>query len=142
MVDCGGRTNLIEKMPSELRACLSVGSDTTLMVWADVDDDPANPDALKELFWNEARRQGVVRSSFDTVVFAFARDRLENWIEFLLGGSTDEAVEGPRIKYPRLAADAARALAKRCRSGDRSTELPDSLEWSCENWRDLLRRMS
>ena len=34
-VDCGGRKALIEKMPSELRACLNAGADTTLIVWAE-----------------------------------------------------------------------------------------------------------
>ena len=36
---CGGRNELIGKMPSELRACLNAGANTTLIVWADVDDD-------------------------------------------------------------------------------------------------------
>ena len=50
-VDCGGRKALIEKMPSELKACLNAGADTTLIVWADVDDDKETCDQFKEDFW-------------------------------------------------------------------------------------------
>src|SRR4051812_28115379 len=46
-VDCGGRTELITRMPQELRACLAMGGDTTLMVWADLDHDMEDGDELK-----------------------------------------------------------------------------------------------
>jgi hypothetical protein len=54
IVDCGGRPELIKKMPMELGACLAMGGDTTLMVWADLDDDMPDGDTLKERFWQEA----------------------------------------------------------------------------------------
>ena len=53
-------------------------------------------------------------SDFDRVVFVFAKDRLENWIEFLLTGSTDEAQEGPRVKDGKRVAAAAKTLAQTC----------------------------
>lgn len=139
---CGGRKALIEKMPARLRNCLNRGSDTTLMVWADCDDSHADGDALKESFWKEAARQGVTKEQFDRVVFVFAKDRLENWIEFLQTGNTDEAKEGPRVKHNREVADAAKKLADFCKSGNSVPNMPRSLQWSCKNWRALVERMS
>ena len=83
LMPCGGRKAVAEKLPEELRNCLSAGGDTTLMVWADCDDDCADGETLKASFWREAQRQGITKEQFDRVVFIFAKDRLENWIEFL-----------------------------------------------------------
>lgn len=142
VVSCGGRGELIRKMPSELRACLAAGGDTTLMVWADCDDDCENGDALREKFWLEAKQQGITRKQFDRVVFVFAKDRLENWIEFLETGATDESQEGPRAKNNRVVADAARKLARLCQERSRVDDMPPSLQWSCKNWRTLVDRMT
>lgn len=140
-VDCGGRRELIERTPSELRACLNAGSDTTLIVWADVDDDMEDCDQLKEQFWRTAQAMGISEEEFSQIVFVFAKDRLENWIEFLTTGATDESIEGPRVKHNREVADAAKALARRCLSQEAGPRLPQSLEWSCGNWKELVTRM-
>ena len=140
-VDCGGRSDLIARMPSELRNCLAMGGNTTLMVWADLDHDMASGDQLKEQFWSAAQQAGIQREDFDQVVFVFAKDRLENWIEFLLAGTTDESREGPRRKHDKEVAEAARSLARRCVSGAVEPKLPSSLSWSCQNWRKLVDRM-
>lgn len=140
-VDCGGRANLIKKMPGELKACLTAGADTTLMVWADLDHDMAGGNQLEDEFWREAQAARITRVEFDQVVFAFAKDRLENWIEFLRTGATDESKEGPRVKQNREAADAAKVLAERCQRQTKEPPLPLSLAWSCENWNELVRRM-
>jgi len=141
-VDCGGRTELIERMPAELRAVLRMGASTTLMVWADLDHDMPTCLALKNRFWAVAQEKGVSQAEFDQVVFAFAKDRLENWIEFLSAGATNESIEGARVKHNREAADAGRALADRCRSSRQVSLLPRSLKWSCLNWRALSQRMA
>lgn len=141
LVPCGGRSALIERMPSELRGCLNAGGDTTLMVWADCDDDCADGDTLKAAFWSEAQSHGITKEQFDRVVFIFAKDRLENWIEFLRTGTTDEAREGPRTKDNRPVAEAAKNLARRCGAGKPWDGIPPSLEWSCKNWRALVKRM-
>lgn len=140
---CGGRKEVMEKMPSELRACLGAGCDSTLMVWADCDDDCDDGDALKAKFRLEAERQGITRDQFERVVFVFAKDRLENWIEYLETGATDESKEGPRVKNNRsvTVAEAAKKLAKMCQSGARVDDMPSSLQWSCKNWRALAARM-
>jgi hypothetical protein len=140
-VPCGGRSDLIAKMPAELRSCLAVGGNTTLMVWADLDHDMETGEQLKERFWTAAQEAGIEKKEFDQVVFVFAKDRLENWIEFLLTGSTDESKEGPRQKHDKPVADAARLLAKKCDSGAVAPKLPPSLDWSCQNWRNLVERM-
>jgi hypothetical protein len=140
-VDAGGRKSLIERMPSELRACLDMGGDTTLMVWADLDHDMNNGDQLRQRFWEEAERRGVTREQFDRIVFVFAKDRLENWIEFLVSGTTDEAKEGPRQKHDRVVAEAARSLGQRCQNQAGGPALPPSLQWSCRNWQQLVERM-
>jgi hypothetical protein len=140
-VDCGGRTSLIARMPTELKAVLAQGGETTLMVWADVDDDPPTPVALRTLFHAQAKAEGMSEEQFDQVVFIFARDRLENWIEFLNTGVTDEDREGPRVNN-REAADAAKRLAARCRQEQPGPPLPRSLHWSCLNWKALAKRMS
>ncbi len=141
IVPCGGRKALIEKMPGELQGCLAAGADTTLMVWGDCDDDCADGNALKALFLKEATCKGVTKEQFDRVVFVFAKDRLENWIEFLEKGKTDESTEGPRIKHNRNAADAANKLADLCKKGKTVADMPPSLQWSCQNWRTLSERM-
>ncbi len=140
-VDCGGRKALIEKMPSELRSCLEMGSDTTLMVWADLDDNMADGELLKNKFWEDAQQAGITMEEFDKVVFVFAKDRIENWVEFLQTGTTDESKEGPRVKHDRTVAEAAKLLAKKCLAGVPIPAIPPSLEWSCRNWRALVARM-
>lgn len=141
LVPCGGRAALIAKMPAELRNCLEAGADTTLMVWSDLDDDRDNGDALKVDFWREAQRNGISNDDFDRVVFIFAKDRLENWIEFLGTGTTNESNEGPRVKHNRIVADAAKKLAGFCEAGRPVEDMPPSLRWSCKNWRTLAERM-
>jgi len=140
-VCCGGRKALIEKVPGELRACLAAGGDTTLMVWADCDDDCKDGDALKGLFWMEAQQRAITKQDFDRVVFAFAKERLENWIEFLQTGKTDESKKGPRVRHNRDVADAARKLAAMCSKDKATAHMPPSLQWSCGNWRALADRM-
>lgn len=111
------------------------------MVWADLDDDMADGDELKAKFWTVAQEAGITQEQFEQVVFVFAKDRIENWIEFLLTGTTDESKEGPRQKHGRPVAEAARLLAKRCMSGAAEPQLSPSLAWSCRNWRALVGRM-
>ncbi len=134
---CGGRKEVIEKLPSELTRCLSAGGHTTLMVWADCDDNCTDGEALKAIFWKEAERKGITKEQFDRTVFIFAKDRLENWIEFLQTGNTDEAEEGPRVKHNRDAAEAAKKLAAYCKARKPVDAMPPSLQWSCKNWRAL-----
>ncbi len=138
-VDCGGRAELLGRFPDELKAVLQAGGDTTLLVWADV-DDLESPDALKQAFWEQAKAAGITSVQFDQVVFAFARKRLENWVEFLNSGKTDESRGGPRVKDPE-ALQAVTKLAELCQGKCPVSRLPPSLEWSCENWRRLVDRM-
>lgn len=140
-VDCGGRKELMARMPQELRACLNAGAKTALLVWADLDDDMKNGDQLKAKFWEIAEAEGITQEQFDGVVFIFAKDRLENWIQYLNDGATDESVEGPRVKHNKAVADAANKLAERCARMQSNPPLPPSLEWSCKNWRQLVERM-
>lgn len=111
------------------------------MVWADCDHDCADGEALKARFWKEAAREEITKEQFERVVFVFAKDRLENWIEFLNTGTRDEAKEGPRVKHDRDVADAAKRLADLCRAGKPVDDMPPSLQWSCKNWRTLVNRM-
>jgi hypothetical protein len=141
LVHCGGRKKVAEKLPEELRSCLRAGGHTTLMVWADCDDDCTDGDALKAHFWRAAERQGITQEQFDGVMFIFAKDRLENWIEFLQSGTTDESSEGPRVKNNRAVADAAKKLAEFCKAGKPLDGMPPSLQWSCRNWLALVERM-
>jgi len=141
-VDCGSRSELIAKMPDELQTCIAMGADTTLMVWADLDDDMDNGDQLRRKFYEKAKQNGIADDDFDRVVFVFAKDRLENWIEFLLTGSTDEAQEGPRVKDGKRAAAAAKTLAQICKGQLKRDQIPPSLNWSCQNWRRLVERMN
>lgn len=141
LIDCGGRKDVIARMSQELKVCRQAGGHTTLMVWADLDHDMETGDQLRARFWEEAQTAGTSREQFDEVVFVFAKDRLENWIQFLLTGSTDELREGPRQKHGAVVADAARRLARRCQGGEAGPPNPPSLEWSCGNWRALVRRM-
>jgi hypothetical protein len=138
-VDCGGRNELMKRMPQELKACLSIGGQTTLMVWADLDHEMNDGDQLKAKFWEAAQAEGITQEQFEEVVFVFAKDRLENWIQYLNDGVTDENVAGPRVKNNRSVADAAKVLAERC--GQTNPPLPPSLQWSCRNWRKLVERM-
>jgi hypothetical protein len=141
LVPCGGRKDLIAKLPDELRHCLNAGADTTLMVWADCDDDCADCEVLKEKFRQETRQSGVSDDDFNQVVFICPKDRLENWIEYLTAGKTDESTEGPRVKHSRIVSEAAKTLGRLCKEGKPIDDLPPSLNWSCENWRVLNNRM-
>lgn len=141
LVSCGGRKEVIERLPDELKSCLGAGSDTTLMVWADCDDTCADGDALKSNFWREAQQRGISNGDFARIVFVFPKDRLENWIEYLQTGNTDEAKEGPRVKHNRAVAAAAKKLAECCKAGKPVDDMPPSLKWSCKNWRALVARM-
>ena len=141
LIDCGGRKDVIGRMSQELKVCRQAGGHTTLMVWADLDHDMETGDQLRARFWEEAQTAGITREQFDDVVFVFAKDRLENWIQFLLTGATDESQEGPRQRHDRLVADAARSLARRCQGGEAAPPNPPSLEWSCGNWGALVKRM-
>jgi hypothetical protein len=138
---CGGRKALITETPKEIARCGAAGGHTTLMVWADCDHDCADGETLRIAFWKEAERQGITKEQFDRVVFAFAKDRLENWIEFLQKGYTDEANEGPRVKNNRDVAEAAKKLAELCKAGKPVEKMPLSLTWSCKNWNALKERM-
>lgn len=138
---CGSRSEVIKRAPDELNKCLNAGGYTTLMVWADCDHDCADGDALKRAFWHEAKRSGITQEHFDRIVFVFAKDRLENWIQFLNAGQTNEAEEGPRVRYGKEAADAAKKLADLCKAGKPVEGMPSSLQWSCKNWRALVERM-
>jgi hypothetical protein len=137
----GGRKEVIAEMPKLLKDCLGAGSAMTLMVWADCDDDCDDPDGLKVYFWNHAQQQGITKEEFERVVFIFAKDRIENWIEFLTTGNTDEAKEGPRVRHSSAAAVAARKLAAMCTEGKPVDNMPPSLQWSCKSWRTLVERM-
>ncbi len=137
----GGRKSLIAAVPAELRRCLNQGGSTTLMVWADLDDDMDNGDQLVEEFKKRALKEGISEYEFKNVVFIFAKDRLENWIQFLETGSTDEKVEGPRVKQGRRVRDAAKSLADRCKKNQPEPPFPTSLVWSCKNWHRLVKRL-
>lgn len=140
LVGCGNRDAVMTTLPTQLKLCLQAGGDTTLMVWADVDDDTTDGDQLRGRFWQEAQNAGISQDEFDQVVFVFAKDRIENWIEFLMVDCTDESREGPRVT-DKTAAEAAKKLAKRCQQQTMNPPLPPSLEWSCRNWRKLVERM-
>lgn len=138
---CGGRKEVISAMPGQLRLCLDAGSDTTLMVWADCDDNCDDGDALKDKFWKEAQESGITRDDFDHAVFIFAKYRIENWIEFLTTRNTDESQKGPRVKHNREVAEAAKKLALKCSENRAVDNMPPSLQWSCKNWQALVKRM-
>ncbi len=138
---CSSRSEVIKRTPEELKRCLSVGSHTTLMVWADCDDNCQDGDALKAKFWIEAKEVGITQDEFNRIVFIFAKDRLENWIQFLNTGQTNEDEEGPRVKYDNEAAKAAKKLAMMCEKGKPIKDMPPSLQWSCKNWQTLRKQM-
>lgn len=141
-IGCSGRKELIASTPGYLKQVLNQGNQVSLMVWADLDDDMADGDKLSEEFWKACKNAQIPREDFELIVFAFAKDRLENWIEFLNNGNTDEAVEGARVKNDRPVSDAAKKLAKLCSQGRPISNLPSSLRWSCQNWKNFSKRMN
>lgn len=46
-----------------------------------------------------------------------------------------------RQKHDRPVAQAAKRLAEKCLSGAPDPLMPQSLRWSCKNWRELVARM-
>ena len=96
---------------------------------------------VKRKISHKTRVSGIPDDLFDAVVFIFPKDRIENWVEFLQTGYTDEDLEGPRID-PAVAAGAAKKLAGICRGNDGDgVTFPPSLLWSCQNWKHLVERM-
>ena len=138
----GSKSVLLQNFPQELKNCIARGSDTTLIVLADIDDKLKNGEELKKAYWETAQEAGITREMFDKAVFIFPKDRIENWIQYLSTGVTDENTEGPRVKNNREAKDMARHLAEKCRRPQQIREtFPPSLEWSCHNWKNLVERM-
>lgn len=144
-VPCGRKGRLLEMFPQTLKDVMAQGSDTTLIVLADVDDKIDDCEKLKDDYWEVAQKADIKREDFDKVVFIFPKDRIENWVEFLCGRETDESVEGKRTKKTasgkRLVRDAAERLAQMCKSGHGIPNIPPSLEWSCKNWRKFSNGM-
>jgi hypothetical protein len=141
-VACGGKSELLDAFPRELQKCEAAGGDTTLIVLADIDDKLENGDQMKGKYWETAQKAGISKDIFDRAIFIFPKDRIENWIEFLSTGTTDEHREGPRVKSNVIAAKSAKLLARKCRSPGQSNEMfPPSLKWSCHNWQSLVERM-
>jgi len=139
---CGGKSELLQKFPQELRNCIAAGSDTTLIVFADIDEKLDNGEELKEKYWENAQKTGITREEFEKAVFIFSKDRIENWIQYLSTGTTDENVEGPRVKNNSEAKNMAQLLARKCRQLQQNKEnFPPSLEWSCRNWKVLVEKM-
>ena len=141
LVPYGGKTELRLAFPRELKNVLAAGADTTLIVFADTDDELEDGDALKSLYWETAHKEGIEKLDFNKAVFIFSKDRIENWIQYIQTGYTDENKEGPRIYDNSQVRDAARKLAEICLAGSSSDELPVSLKWSCKNWHLLIHRM-
>ena len=141
LVPYGGKLELRNAFPRELRNCVAAGGNTTLIVLADIDDDLENGEQLKQKYWETTQTAGIPRETFDKAVFIFSKDRIENWIEFLATGVTDENREGQRVKDNAIVRDAAKTLVEKCRSGQTSEPFQPSLEWSCSNWQSLVKRM-
>lgn len=141
LVAKGGKTELLAEFPKELRNVLKAGSNTTLIVFADIDEKLQNGDELKKLYWKTAQENGISEEDFGKVVFIFSKDRIENWVQFLQTGLTDEKVEGPRVDNNSKVREAAQKLAEKCLLGKPIDSLPPSLRWSCGNWHQLVNRM-
>ena len=141
LVPYGGKSELRNGFASELKNVLSAGADTTLIVFADIDDDLENGDKLKNLYWETAQADNIDKDDFEKAIFIFSKDRIENWIQFLQTGKTNEGEEGPRVKDNAVVRDAARKLAAMCRSGESGDNFPQSLKWSCKNWHSLVEKM-
>ena len=140
-VECGSRSNVISRFPIELKNCAKMGSNATLVVLADVDDDCKDADELKRKFWEFAKNADISIEMFEKAIFIFPKDRIENWIQFLSTGETDENKEAPRVTGIE-AKRAARKLAEMHESNKKPANLPPSLKWSCINWKKLTARMS
>lgn len=141
LVPYGGKTELRAGFSKELKGVISAGSDTTLIVFADIDDELKNGDELKELYWETAQKDGISKEDFEKAVFIFSKDRIENWIQFIQAGMTDEEKEGPRVHDNAIVRESAQKLAQMCLSGKSDNMLPPSLAWSCKNWHSLVTRM-
>ncbi|GHV04066.1 hypothetical protein AGMMS50229_04640 [Campylobacterota bacterium] len=138
---CGGGRNddqLYRVFVDELRKCSAAGGNTTLIVLSDV-DDLDSPNALQTIFDNKAREAGL-SCALDKVVYIFPKNRIENWFEYLLNGSTNESQEGRRRDNEK-AREAAEILAQKCTQKQRDPQMPPSLKWSCEQWNKLTTRM-
>jgi hypothetical protein len=141
-IPCGGKSELEQRFPQELKNCIAMGGNTTLIVLADL-DKLKNGDLLKKRYLETARENGITPEMFEQAVFICPKYRIENWIQYLSSGSTDENEKGPRVKNDnRKVSDMAHDLAKKCRQIQQTREsFPPSLEWSCQNWKVLVERM-
>jgi hypothetical protein len=140
---CGGKSSLLKVFPEELKNCITRGSNTTLVVLTDLDDECTDGEELKKQYWEAAKEQGIAREKFDGVLFITPKYRIENWIEYLSTGTTDENEKGPRLKYTGVdARKMAKDLVDMCRNPKKCPDtFPPSLEWSCQNWHSLVKRM-
>lgn len=141
LVPYGGKTELRAGFSAELKNVLAAGANTTLIVFADIDDEFDDGEELKKLYWEVAQKNKIKKEDFDKVVFIFSKDRIENWIQFIQTGTTDEDKEGPRVYNNSIVKDSANKLADMCLDKKTECKFPKSLKWSCCNWHLLINRM-
>jgi hypothetical protein len=71
-----GRAELMRALPTEFNTARSIGSSTAIMVWADLDNDCSDGDQLKRAFKKVAKAEGMSDAEFESIIFAFAKDRM------------------------------------------------------------------
>ncbi|MCL2016106.1 MAG: hypothetical protein FWG68_07680 [Defluviitaleaceae bacterium] len=145
LIPCTDKTTMLKHyFPVELERCTKMGADTTLVVMTDLDDDCANGDILRDKYRQIAENAEIDEKLFAKVVFICPKYRIENWIEYLNTGHTDENIKAPRTDN-NSAKMAAIKLADMCQKNvDKNignADFPLSLKWSCNNWNEISRQL-
>ena len=106
---------------------------TALVVLIDADRDSV--ETIRRLLDDRLKQEQMnALSSEDRVFIASPKWRIENWIEYLKTGKTDEKSQGPRLDDEGSARTLALDLHRKCLVKSPLLNVPPSLGKACEEW--------
>jgi hypothetical protein len=132
-VRMGRRSMLVNDFPRQLKAVRSRGGKAALVVLIDADHDSVQE--IREVLDRRLKEADMPTiSPEDPIFIAIPKWRIENWIEYLRTGDTDEAAQGARLIDEASARPLAAKLHETCLNGPPLASPPPSLEQACTEW--------
>lgn len=129
----GSRALLVQDFPRQVKAVRSRGGAAALVVLIDADRDSV--DKVWNILNDRLKQEGMsVISSSDLIFIASPKWRIENWIEYLRTGATNEELQGPRLEDEGSAREDAGSLYQMCVTRALPPNPPPSLKAACEQW--------
>lgn len=138
-VRAGSRANVINRFPKELKALRS-RSGSALVVMIDADKDSVSD--VRQIIDQKLAQTGEPPVRVKDLVFvASPKWRIENWIQYLREGHTDESKQGPRLDKENSCREDAKRLFESCIGNVALLQAPESLESACAEWKPFRNRI-